>query len=217
MTCGVLAAASGCGADEEATNRSSVAVPPSGVAYQALSEADRTAVAASCRDRAAARADGPAARQLAAVSPAALRDELDAVYRLIDEQRRSVRESCAEQLPFVTPGLRVTFARASGRGSDFTYETVSDRRLTLDGRISPAPDGGRVRLERELAPRTPQTAAIGSDGRFAFERLRLRKLADNTFILSVDAPPNAPRKVRFSAICLDCLAGTPPPAVPLGD
>jgi hypothetical protein len=52
-------------------------------------------------------------------------------------------------------------------------------------------------------------AAIRQDGRFAFPSLRLRKVADNTFTLTIQAPPNAPREVLFSAICLDCLAGKP--------
>jgi hypothetical protein len=50
------------------------------------------------------------------------------------------------------------------------------------------------------------SAAIGSDGRFVFPSLRLRKVADNTFTVTVQAQPSAARKVLFSALCLDCLA-----------
>ena len=50
---------------------------------------------------------------------------------------------------------------------------------------------------------------IDSRGGFEFRDLKLRKMADNTFLLHVDAPPNAPRVVSFSALCLDCFAGPP--------
>ena len=39
--------------------------------------------------------------------------------------------------------------------------------------------------------------------------MRLRKIANNTFIVAIHTPPSALRKVYFSAICLDCLAGGP--------
>jgi hypothetical protein len=48
-------------------------------------------------------------------------------------------------------------------------------------------------------------------GRFAIPRLRPRKIADNTFTVSIEAPPGALRTVHFSAICLDYLAGGPAP------
>jgi hypothetical protein len=54
----------------------------------------------------------------------------------------------------------------------------------------------------------PHAAPIRADGRFEIPRLHLRKIADNTFTLTITAPPNALRKVHFSAICLDCLAGS---------
>jgi hypothetical protein len=41
--------------------------------------------------------------------------------------------------------------------------------------------------------------------------LRLRKIANNTFVVAIHAPPSAVRKVYFTALCLDCLAGGPPP------
>jgi hypothetical protein len=43
--------------------------------------------------------------------------------------------------------------------------------------------------------------------------IRLRKQADNSFALTFHAAPNALRTVRFSAICVDCLAAGPPPSV----
>ena len=54
VMCGMLAALTACGADE----RPRAALPASGAEYGALSDADRLAVAASCRDAAAGRADG---------------------------------------------------------------------------------------------------------------------------------------------------------------
>jgi hypothetical protein len=126
--------------------------------------------------------------------------------------QRSVAEVCAEVVPFVTPGIDVSFdsAKEAGDGS-FTYETTSDTLLTIRGRVSPAPKGGRVVARRELGSARPHTAAIAPDGRFAIPRLHLRKIADNTFTLTIAAPPNAPRKVHFSAICLNCLAGSAQP------
>ena len=55
-------------------------------------------------------------------------------------------------------------------------------------------------------------ARIDQDGRFVLPTQRLRKIANNTFIIRFAVPPSAPRKAYFSAICLDCLAGGPPPA-----
>jgi hypothetical protein len=69
-----------------------------------------------------------------------------------------------------------------------------------------------VVARRELGSMAKFSAAIAPDGRFAIRGLRLRKVADNTFTLTIEAPPNAPRKVHFSAICLDCLAGAPRPS-----
>jgi hypothetical protein len=37
-------------------------------------------------------------------------------------------------------------------------------------------------------------------------------MADNSFILRIDAPPSAPGVVRFSALCLDRGAGAVGPA-----
>jgi hypothetical protein len=53
------------------------------------------------------------------------------------------------------------------------------------------------------------TAPIDSRGRFEFRDIRLRKVADNSFLLRIEAPPNAPRVVFFSALCLDCGATVP--------
>ena len=153
-------------------------MPHSGTAYRALSEEQQLAVATSCRDRAAAAARGRAAIELAKVDPRALREQFDAAFRLTRQQRRPVAELCSAQLPFVTPGLRVSFDGAKDGGDTFTYETDSDVPLRIRGAVTPPPHNGTV--------------------------------ADNTFIVAIYAPPSAPRKLYFSAICLDCLAaGTP--------
>jgi hypothetical protein len=204
-------ALAGCGADRSI--EPAATLPSSGTAYRALDVDRRTAVAAGCRDRAAAKSTGEAARQLRSVDPQALRSALDDRFTITAAQRRSVADVCAEIVPFVTPGLDLTFdgAKDGGDGS-FTYETTSDKLLTISGRVSPAPRGGRIEARRELGSSTPRAVAIQADGRFVIPRLRLRKIADNTFTLTITAPPNAPRKVHFSAICLDCLAGSPPPS-----
>jgi hypothetical protein len=196
----------GCGADRSI--EAAGTLPSSGTAYRALDVDHRAAVAAGCRDRVAAMSSGEAARQVRSVDPAALRSALDDRFTIIAAQRRSVADVCAEVVPFVTPGLDVSFdgAKDGGDGS-FTYETTSDKLLTISGRVSPAPRGGRVVARRELGSSAAHAAAIQGDGRFVIARLRLRKIADNTFTLTITAPPNAPRKVHFSAICLDCLAG----------
>jgi hypothetical protein len=182
------------------------------MAYRSLGIADRTAVAASCRDRAAAAARGTAARQLRAVDPGALRDQLDDAYGVIADQRRSVAEVCTEVLPFLTPGLRLSFDGAKdNHDGTFTVETTSSKRLSIRGRVSPPPALGRVVARREVGPHVRRTAAVGPAGRFALPGVKLRKLADNTFSLTIEAPPNATPKVLFSAICLDCGATPPSP------
>jgi hypothetical protein len=209
--CLAVWALAGCGAGR--STEPAVALPSSGLAYRVLDESHRVAVAASCRDRVAANASGEAARQLRSVDPVALRAELDDAFAIIAAKRRSVVRVCADVVPFVTPGLDVSVdgAKRSGDGS-FTYETTSDKLLTIRGRVSPSPGGGRVVARRELGSTARHAAAIQADGHFAIPPLHLRKIADNTFTLTITAPPNAVRKVHFSAICLDCLAGgTPPP------
>jgi hypothetical protein len=199
-----------CGADRSI--EAAATLPSSGTAYRALDVDRRTAVAAGCRDRAAATTSGEAARQLHSVDPSALRSELDDAFAIIAAQRRSVADVCAEVVPFVTPGLDVSLdgAKESGDGS-FSYETTSDKLLAIRGRIAPAPRGGRVTARRAVGSSAAHATAIQADGRFAIPPLHLRKLSENTFTLTIAASPNAPRKVRFSAICLDCLAGAPPP------
>lgn len=203
-----LGAAAGCGSQEP---EAPVALPPSGTAYRALDDGERLAVAASCRDRAAAKADGQAADELGSVNPRALRDQLDAAYALIRLQPRPVAELCARYLPFVTPGLRLSFEGAKDSGDTFSYETVSDKPLSVRGTVSP-PRAGTVTMRREFGSTKTYRERIGPDGRFVMPTQRLRKVANNSFILSFDAPPSAPRKAYFSAICLDCLAGGPPPS-----
>jgi hypothetical protein len=208
----VCAALAGCG-DEPAIQAAGT-LPSSGTAYRALDDAQRTAVAAGCRDREARRARGLAARQLRAVDPAALRDEIDTVYYAVADQHRPVADVCGDVIAFVTPGLRVTFDGAKDqRDGTFTFETSSDKRLTISGRIDPAPARARVVARRALGSHAAHVATIDADGRFVIPRLHLRKIADNSFNLTIDAPPNARRKVVFIAICLDCLAGATPPTV----
>jgi hypothetical protein len=206
LACGALGALAGCG------DEAPVAAPPSGTAYRALGDEERLAVAAGCRDRAAGRAGDGTEGQLRDVDPRALREQLDATFALRREQSRAVAEVCAELLPFVTPGLRVRFDGARDAGDTFTYETTSGEPLTLRGTVSPAPRGGVVVARREFGGARAYRGRIGAGGRFALPAIRLRKLAENGFVVGIQAPPAAPRKVHFSAICLDCLAAGPPPA-----
>ena len=208
LVLGALAAMVGCGAQEP---DAPVPLPPSGTAYRALNDGERLAVAAGCRDGAKAKADGRAADEIGQVDPRALRDQLDSAFSLIRNQRRPVAALCAKHLPFVTPGLRLSFDGAKDSGDAFTYETNSDRPLTIRGTVSPARPG-TVSMRREFGSATTYRARIGPDGRFVMPTQRLRKIANNSFILSFNTPPGAPRKAYFSAICLDCLAGGPPPS-----
>jgi hypothetical protein len=202
---GVLA---GCG---ERAAEAPVALPRSGTAYRALNAGERLAVAGACRDRAAARAGRTAASELRRLDPGALRAQLDAAFRVVRNQPRPVAELCAEHLPFVTPGLTVRFDGAKDSGDAFTYETDSDVPLTIRGAVSPAPRSGEVVVRREFGSSPALRSRIGADGQFVLPTVRLRKLANNSFIVTIHAPPHAVRKVYFSAICLDCLAGSQPP------
>ena len=65
---------------------------------------------------------------------------------------------------------------------------------------------------REIGGPHPAPAEIDADGRFIFRNIKLRKMADNSFTLRIDAPPNARRVVQFRALCLDCGAGAVVPA-----
>ena len=204
LLCGGALAA--CGEEPLAT------LPASGTAYRALGDGERLAVAEACRDRAAGAAEGLAAEQLAEVDAAALRTELDSQYRLRREQPRPVAQLCDERLPFVTPGLRLRFDGAENSGDAFTFETLSDRPLRIRGTVDPVPREGTVTARRESGGSRTVSGEIGPDGAFALPAVKLQKIADNSFDVSVHAPPNAPRKIHFSAICLDCLAGGPPPS-----
>jgi hypothetical protein len=179
--------------------------------YQRLSDAGRLAAAAGCRDRAARRAEGVAARQIADVDEELLRRRLDLAVADA-RQRAGFDRACAATLPLVTPGLDVSFSGVTGNGITFTYPTRSDRPLTIRGTVEPVPPSGRVVALRESGFEQRLTAPIDEQGRFVFDDLRLREVADNTFLLTIDAPPNAPRLVRFTALCLDCIvSGSPPP------
>ena len=142
----------------------------------------------------------------------ALREQLDVAFRLTSKQRRPVAELCAERLPFVTPGLRLRFDGAKQGGDEFTYLTKLGGPLTIRGAVSPTPQRGVVVVRRAYERSNSTRARIGADGSFTLPTMRLRKMANNSFIVAIHAPPSAVRKVYFSAICLDCLAGAPPPS-----
>jgi hypothetical protein len=202
---GTLAA---CGSDPA---RAPDPNPATAAGYRGLSDAARLAAAAGCRDRAARQAEGVAARQIAAVDEVLLRQRLDLA---VADYRKGARfdRACAATLPLVTPGLRVSFSGVTGNGIVFTYPTRSDRPLTIRGTVEPVPAGGHVVARRESGPEQRVTSPIDERGQFVFRDLRLRKVADNTFLLTIEAPPNAPRLVRFSALCLDCIiSGSPLP------
>jgi hypothetical protein len=206
----VVAAAglfAGCGS--EAAGQL-VALPASGREYRALDDSERLAVAASCRDRAADRAGGVAADELGRVDADELREQLDVAFRLTAEQGRPVAELCAERLPFVTPGLRLSFEDAKQAGEEFTYLTSSEKPLTIRGAVSPVPRRGTAVVRRAYERSRAHTARIGADGSFTLPTVRLRKMANNTFVVAIHAPPRAVRKVYFSALCLDCMAGAAP-------
>jgi hypothetical protein len=76
--------------------------------------------------------------------------------------------------------------------------------------MTPVPRGGHVVATRETGGHGRYAATIAADGRFAISAIRLRRSPTTRFTVTIDAPPNATRKVHLSAICLDCLAGTPP-------
>jgi hypothetical protein len=209
--CLMSAAAAGCGA-EAGQDAGRVSLPATGSAFRALGEERRSAVAEACRERAAALADGLAERELHAIDVEALRERLDAAYTVIAEQRRPVAAICRREIPFVTPGLKLQFdgARDDRHGS-FSVQTRSDKRLQLRGRVTPLPIRGRVHARREVGRAVRVSAPVDSTGRFALPAVGLRKVADNTFTVTIRVPPHATRKVVFTAICLDCLAGGVPP------
>jgi hypothetical protein len=132
-------------------------------------------------------------------------------FRLTSEQHRPLAEVCAERLPFVIPGLRLSFEGATRSGDEFTYPTSSEKPLTMRGAVAPTPERGVVVVRRAYERSRTYKARIGADGSFTLPTLRLRKIANNTFVVAIHAPPSAVRKVYFTALCLDCLAGGPPP------
>lgn len=207
----VAAAALGACGDDRSRRSAPAAtgpLPPSGHAYRALDARDRLAVAERCRARAAAATHGLAAGQLRAVDAGALRDQLDTAYTAVARQGRPVARVCARVLPFVTPGLAVTVDGTDDAGDGtFSVETESTRPLTIRGRAGGA-HGGHVTVVRD--GRRLAVVPIGADGRFSTRPLRLRHVADNTFTVTIAAPPAALRSVLVSAICLDCLAGAAP-------
>jgi hypothetical protein len=208
LFCAVFGLAAGCGDDAE---DAPAALPASGVAYRALSAGERLAVAAGCRDRAVAAASQVAADQLSRVDAWALRKQLDLALTLGANRRRAFPALCSQILPFVTPSVRVTFAGATDSGDAFTYQTRSDKPLTIRGMVSPARAGAYVVARREFGSSRPFRSDVGADGSFVMPTVRLRKVANNSFVVGIHSAPDALRKVRFSAICVDCLAVPPPP------
>jgi len=155
----------GCGGREP---EAPAALPPSGTTYRKLDDGDRLTVAAACRDRAAVEAGGAAAAELVRVDARELRDELDAAFALIRNQSRPVASICEKQLPFVTPGLTLRFDGAKDGGVEFTYETDSDKPLTIRGAVSP-PRPGTVTMRRAYESAKTKTfrAEIADDGQSA--------------------------------------------------
>jgi hypothetical protein len=145
------------------------------------------------------------------VDARALREQLDVAFRLTSEQHRPVADLCVERLPFVIPGLRLSFEGAKRSGDEFTYSTTSDKPLMMRGAVAPTPERGTVVVRRAYERSRTYRAPIGADGSFTLPTVRLRKIANNTFIVAIHAPPGPVRKVYFTALCLDCLAGGPPP------
>ena len=203
----VCIVAAGCGDDAV-----DAPLPASGTAYRSLVPPERLAAATTCRDLAVAAAPRVAAGELAKVDPRALRSELDLALGQKANRHRAFSRLCAESLPFVTPGVPIVFDGATDSGDAYTYQTRSDRPLTIRGRLSGAPPGTHVVARREFGSSSPLRAAVAVDGRFSLPTVRLRKLANNSFLVAIHAPRHAPRTVRFSAICLDCLASGSPPA-----
>jgi hypothetical protein len=208
LTGGLVAAAlAGCGAAEPDRG----VLRHSGAWYRAQSEAGRTRVAAACRADAAAAARSDAAReQLRAIGLGTLRQAIDDAETFVARQRRPLATVCRDVVPFHTPGLEVRFGGGARDGGDGTWSVsaISTKPYTIRGRIAPARVGTRL-AARRMDGYTVRGVSRG-DGSFALP-VRFRHVADNTFTVSIDAPAAAPRKVLFTAICLDCLSGSPSP------
>jgi hypothetical protein len=206
------AIAAGCGEAGEPSAPGPQVLRHSGVWYRALPSAQRTRVADACRAAAASGAPGDTAReQLRAIDVGALRVALDNAYTIIARQRLPIASLCRRVVPFHTPGLRVSFAggaRDRGDGA-WSVQAISTRPYTIRGRISGAHAGARISARR-MDGYTVR-GAVGADGAFRLP-VRFRRVADNTFTLTIEAPPAALRRVLFTAICLDCLAGSPAPS-----
>ena len=187
-----------------------------GTWYRAQPPRTRTGVAAACRAAAASEAravrGGVAARQVRATDLSALRTALDDEYTVIAIQHRPIARVCRAVTPYTTPGLDVRFTGAKDLGDgSWSVDAISTRPYTIRGRVTPAGSGGTVTARRHDGP--ARRATLGPDGSFAIP-VRFRHVADNTFRITIDAPPAALRKVLFTAICLDCLAGSSSPPAP---
>jgi hypothetical protein len=208
VAAGVIAAVAGC--SDDAPDRG--VLRQSGAWYRERPDAARTRVAAACRAQASAEARaGRAREQLRAIDLVTLRDALDDAETIIVRQRRPLAEVCRSVVPFHTPGLRVRFGGGARDGGDGTWsvDAISTRPYAIRGRLSPPSAGARV-VARRMDGYTVGAAAR-DDGTFALP-VRFRHVADNTFTITVTAPPAAVHKLLFTAICLDCLAGMPSPS-----
>jgi hypothetical protein len=201
----VVAVVAGCGGDEPDPGR----LRHSGVWYLAQTGAERARVAKACRAEAAAGARGATAReQLRTIDVDELRAAFDEAETIIARRRRPLAAVCRAVVPFHTPGLDVRFGGGARDGGDGTWSVsaISTRPYTIRGRIAPARP--RARLTARRMDGYTVRGVTRPDGSFALP-VRFRRVADNTFTIALDAAPAAPRKVLFTAICLDCLAGSP--------
>jgi hypothetical protein len=129
--------------------------------------------------------------------------------RVLREYERGVVFRLGRLIDQKGPGL-ILLIPAIDR-NDFTYPTSSEQPLTMRGAVAPTPERGFVVVRRAYERSRTYKARIGADGSFKLPTLRLRKIANNTFVVAIHAPPSAVRRVYFTALCLDCLAGGPPP------
>jgi hypothetical protein len=202
---GAIAAVAGCGGDSPDRG----VLRHSGAWYRSRPVSSRTHVAQACRVQVAATAGrGTAREQLRSIHVSELRAALDDAETIIARQRRPLAAVCRDVVPFHTPGLRVRFgggARDGGDGS-WTVEAISTRPYAIRGVMDPARVGARISARR-MDGYTVRAAAR-ADGSFVLP-VRFRHVADNTFTVTVSAPPAAVHKLLFMALCTDCLAGTP--------
>jgi hypothetical protein len=164
---GALASCGSCGSAARASP-----LPSSGRACRALGDAERLAVAATCREGAAAGARGAAARQLHAVDLDALREQLDDAFRVIAEQHRSVADLCAEVIPSVTPGLRLSFDGAKDQSVGAARASKPARQPRRDAALLCRPGTGQPPRNGEADAR-PRRASLPPVSARTLYRLRV--------------------------------------------